>query len=430
MTDQATTPRPRILVWLKDDLRLHDSPAVMAAMSEPNGGVVLLRTREGACSHVRPTMRRIAREDEAIASMRRVLMRAGVELHEAEPGVEDVMRFAGRHAIGVIHANMKTSDDAGHRRDRRLRAAARDVGIRLVEHPVDGVARGSGTTPGRLVTGARDIPGISFDALPDAMTRLRQYLGRLPSANYRRDMWTPGPDARASSRLSVDLACGALSGDRVLHEIERAVGAADPRDHNVYQAFADRIHWRRGFVQMLESNMGAFRWAPGRDEDDEDRRRMAAWLGGRTGYPLVDAAMTDLAATGWINFRLRQLLCSFAIDLLGLDMHRVGVALGGLFDDYAPGIHWCQMALQSGMVPGRGPRVLNPVKQATDLDPDGRYVRRILPWMEKVPPDRVIEPWTWPGYAGPPPIVDHMAAARQARARYPSTKRKAADHHE
>ena len=132
--------------------------------------------------------------------------------------------------------------------------------------------------------------------------------------------------------------------------------------------------------------------------------------------------MRDLAADGWVNFRLRQLLNSFAIDLLDLDLHEAGVALGSMFDDYSPGIHWCQMALQSGMVAGHGPRVLNPVKQAKELDPDGVHVRKVLPYMRDVPQEHVHEPWLWSGYEGPRPIVDHMAAARDAKARHPITR--------
>jgi deoxyribodipyrimidine photo-lyase len=160
-----------------------------------------------------------------------------------------------------------------------------------------------------------------------------------------------------------------------------------------------------------------------REERRDDARLMAAWLAGETGHPLVDAAMRDLTANGWINFRLRQLLCSYAIDLLDLDLHKVGVALGELFDDFCPGIHWPQIGLQAGMMAGRGPRVLNPVKQAQELDPSGAYVRSMLPHLASIPTGGVFEPWRLIGYRGPRPIVDYATASRAARNRHAPTRR-------
>ena len=420
--------RMRTMVWLKDDLRIEDSPCVIAAMSSVsrNAGddVVFLRTDEGACSHVAPTRRRMNDERSAIADMRETLRINGIDLLETSPGVEEIMRACAEQNITEVHANIQTSDDLGYRRDRDIAPRMRHAGIRYTEWNADGIRRGKSTTPKPCVTSARDIPGMRFTKVPDAIVRLRRYLERLPEANYRRDMWVPGPDAAASSRMSIDLACGRISADRVLHEITAAANRCDPRDNHVFTQFANRIHWRRGFVQMLEDGVQAFPWGPMRDVRAEDDVRMARWLAGETGYPLVDAAMRDLADGGWINFRLRQTVCSFAIDLLDLDFHKVGVALGELFDDYCAGIHWCQIALQSGMARGRGPRVLNPVKQAEELDPEGAYVRRLLPYLADVPLASISRPWLWTGHRGPEPIVDHMVAARAARARYPASPKK------
>ena len=136
---------------------------------------------------------------------------------------------------------------------------------------------------------------------------------------------------------------------------------------------------------------------------------------------MVDAAMRELIATGWANFRMRQVVASFAVQTLGLPAHDAGLALGLLFDDYEPCVTWVQMGLHSGrMARSRGPRIVNPVKQGRELDPEEQYVRHWLPELASLPPGFAHEPWRHPQNPIGPPIVDHRAAAREARAEWPS----------
>ena len=147
--------------------------------------------------------------------------------------------------------------------------------------------------------------------------------------------------------------------------------------------------------------------------------RLTAWRTGRTGIPMPDAAMRELGATGWINFRLRQLVTSYGIQLLQLPAVEVGAALAELFDDYEPGITWPQVALNDGtLMQERGPRILNPVKQGHDLDPSEAYVRHWLPELATVPAGFGHEPWLWFDNPLPAPLIDHKAAFRDARARW------------
>lgn len=412
------------LVWLKNDLRLEDNPAMSAALSQGSPEEIAVLFGEAAKSpgHVRPTARRTAHEGMRWKEMKAVLHRSGIRTVDAEPE-HDVVRVAASMDATRVLANAETSDDLGFTYDRAVARELRSCGIDFVELPVDGVSRGSGSAPAPLVTGARDLARLRFEGVPPALADLRRYLDRLPDAHYRRDMWTPGPDAAASSRLSIDLACGALSGDRVLHEIGEKAERSHPRTHDAYRQFAARIGWRRSFVQMLEDNVAAFPWGRMRSVRPDDDATMAAWRAGETGYPLVDAAMKTLDRDGWINFRLRQVVCSFAIDLLDLDLHLVGVALGEMFDDYSPGIHWPQIGLQAGMAKGRGPRVINPVKQARELDPTGSYVRSVLPALRDVSDVWIHEPWRHPDHKGIRPIVDLVKASKAARLRHPAPAR-------
>ncbi len=127
---------------------------------------------------------------------------------------------------------------------------------------------------------------------------------------------------------------------------------------------------------------------------------------------MVDACMRCLRETGWINFRMRAMLMSFAAYHLWLHWRPVGLHLARLFVDYEPGIHWSQCQMQSGTTGINTLRIYNPVKQAQDHDPAGIFVRR---WIPELAEDAA----SYPG-----PIVEHAEAVRQARARLAEFRRR------
>ena len=128
--------------------------------------------------------------------------------------------------------------------------------------------------------------------------------------------------------------------------------------------------------------------------------------------------MRALHKHGWINFRMRAMLMSFASYQLWLPWRETGLHLARQFVDYEPGIHWPQVQMQSGTTGINTMRVYNPVKQGYDQDPTGIFVRAFVPEIADVPDAFIHEPWRWDGKksaAYPPPIVDHVVAARTAR---------------
>ncbi|MGL4320477.1 MAG: FAD-binding domain-containing protein, partial [Paracoccaceae bacterium] len=231
---------------------------------------------------------------------------------------------------------------------------------------------------------------------------------------------------RACSRLSPYLATGVLSAREVAQataarQAERAHGFAGS-----LASFQSRLAWRDHFTQKLEDQPSIetrclhpatekLRTLPA------DQTRLHAWTTGETGLPFLDACMRYLAATGWLNFRMRAMVMATASYHLWLDWRATGPILARRFTDYDPGIHWPQVQMQSGTTGINTPRIYNPIKQGQDQDPAGIFTRRWVPELGPVPDQFLQEPWKWEGAASllgqryPHPIIDVTSAARAAR---------------
>lgn len=224
-----------------------------------------------------------------------------------------------------------------------------------------------------------------------------------------------------TSRLSADLHYGCLS--------PRAVYVALDRRRKGHRVFAQELVWRDFYGHVMaewpeartsEFNP-AFRFLPWRGETEEFR----AWQDGRTGYPIVDAGMRQLLQQGWMHNRARMITASFLCKDLLVDW-RLGEAhfLRHLVDgDVASNNGGWQWAAGTGTDAQPYFRIFNPVTQGERFDPEGNYVRRFVPELEKVPAKWIHHPWEMPAAAAqaagvkvgrdyPAPIVDH----RQARA--------------
>lgn len=196
-------------------------------------------------------------------------------------------------------------------------------------------------------------------------------------------------------------------------------------------AFLSRLHWHCHFIQKLERqpSIEIQELHPAtRGLRRTDPERLAAWSEGRTGVPFVDACMRALHHGGWINFRMRAMLLSFASHHLWIDWRDSGLHLARQFVDYEPGIHWSQCQMQSGTTGINTIRIYNPIKQGLDHDPEGMFLGHWLPELAAVPAAWRHEPWRMDpgtqeacgcriGADYPAPLVDVAAAAREARER-------------
>lgn len=403
------------LLWLKDDLRIEDHAACAVADRLGVAAVVYIDRPAGL---VRPTARRRAFETATLDALAPRIRAAGIPCRRvAGLPADHLPALCATYGADRVVAYQESGDAPGFASDRAVAGQLVAAGIAWIEVPREGIARGNADAPlPHLDNGS--LRGAGAPRRATARQALTAWLDRLPAAHYRRDMWRPGPDRTACSRLSLHLACGALSSERALHDTEaRLASETRPWAQAAYRQFRDRLHWRAGFIQAYERHHARFPDAPMREARGDDAARLRLWQAGDTGVPVIDAAMRDLNETGWINFRLRQTVASFALEHLDLDPFAVGVALGELFDDYVPGIHWPQIMLQAGLLVDRGPRVVNPVKQGRDLDPDETWVRSRIPALAAVPHGFAHAPWLYDPVRWRP-LVDPVASARAARRRY------------
>jgi deoxyribodipyrimidine photo-lyase len=236
-----------------------------------------------------------------------------------------------------------------------------------------------------------------------ARRRLAEWLREgLDRYEEERDQLAPG----ATSGLSPYLHFGCLSPVEVVARArEHGDGDAD--------AFVRQLCWRDFFGQLLAANphMQRENLRARGDHWRDDDGALAAWREGRTGYPIVDAAMRQLAAEGWMPNRARLIVGSFLTKTLSLDW-RLGanVFFELLVDgDVANNVGNWQWVAGTG-ADTRPNRVLNPVRQARRFDPEGHYVRRYVPELEALEGASVHEPWNaQPALARdyPERIVDH-----------------------
>ena len=227
-----------------------------------------------------------------------------------------------------------------------------------------------------------------------------------------------------TSRMSQYLHFGCLS-PRWLEERVLAHGGGGA---TVYR---QELAWRDFYAYVLVHHPQVarheFRPKLAELEWSDDAEALEAWKAGRTGYPVVDAGMRQLAACGWMHNRARMIVASFLTKDLHLDW-RLGEAhfMHHLIDgDLASNNGGWQWTAGTGTDPHEFTRVFNPMLQQRRFDPDGEYVRRWVPELARVPVERLATPWEMPeaeqeaygcmiGRDYPAPIVDHAQERRRA----------------
>lgn len=463
------------LLWLRRDLRLHDHPPLIAALAAHARVVpvfvldpALVGGRFASGARTGFLLDCLLELDEALRERG-----SGLVVRQGAPQAELVALAREAGATAAFWSSDATPYALS--RDRRVRAALEEAGVAAVPGPGTFVAdvgrprTGAGRPfsvftpffrswerlerravhrapaqlpplPNGLRRGA--IPSLAELGLDDELAGAgceRAVAAGETAARAAAERWLDGPLddyardhdrlAGGASQLSPYLRFGCLSARELEQRAQRRGGEGAA-------AFVRQLAWRDFYAHVLlhhpedrlrehQERMRGLRW-------EEDPELLAAWQEGRTGYPLVDAGMRQLRASGWMHNRARLVVGSFLTKDLQLDW-RAGEAwfMRFLLDgDVASNNGNWQWIASVGVDPAPAfRRILNPALQQQRHDSDGTYVRRWVPELAGVPDARLAEPWRMSdveqeaagcriGRDYPAPVVDHAQERRRALERY------------
>jgi deoxyribodipyrimidine photo-lyase len=459
------------VVWFKRDLRIVDHAALHHAAER--GPVLCLYVVEPSMwAQPDAAAQHYEFVADSLKDLGAALKQLGAALHIVTGEVVDVLNQQYQSApFDHLCSHQETGHNASYQRDIAVAQWCRQHAVAWHEYAQFGVKRGLKSRNDwqahwQAHTSAPCLPAPKVlqsapAAWPASQLPAAQWLGLAPDAppqrqrggrrlglevshsflhercaNYRGGISSPLTAPRACSRLSPYLSYGCLSLREVVQATQLRIGQLPLDDGYAKRglvAFVSRLHWHCHFIQKLESEpqlewRNMHRGYDGLRESDWNAAHFNALVAGRTGWPMVDACVSMLRETGWINFRMRAMLVSVAAYPLWLHWQPVGQWLARQFIDYEPGIHWSQMQMQSGTTGINIARVYNPIKQAQDHDPHGHFVRRWLPALRRVPDAWLFEPWRMPpdlqarygvqvGHDIAQPLVDLEQATREAKAR-------------
>ncbi len=463
----------RSIFWMRRDLRAHDNVALHAALSSSDQVICVF-------VYDRTILDELPRCDRRVAFIHASVEEAGTQLAklggkllalEGDPA-KLIPDLARRHDAARVFANEDYEPTARRRDEAIAEALARDgrelllskdqvllhrdevlskSGTpyarftpyyrawlrRLGEDPavlgdydpaplkshLDGTVKGPSNIPlHKLGFDNVDLEGLSlWPGTSGARRVLNEFVGKIGDYMALRDtLALPG-----TSGLDIHLRFGTMSIRAIFRELGKRT---DVHDASV-AGWIREVCWREFFSQLLHhaprvadgpylEKYAKLDWVAGKLGE----QRLAAWQSAATGYPIVDAAMTQLNTTGAMHNRARLIAASFLVKTLGVDWRR-GEAYFALklndYDQASNNGNW-QWVASTGADAQPPYRIFNPSSQSRTYDPDAAYIKHWLPALAKIDARHLHEPWTRdepiPDY--PAPIVDYAAALEACKRRY------------
>ncbi len=315
----------------------------------------------------------------------------------------------------------------------------------LKAYPVAHHAAALAAVPAGVATGVPTLAEIGFEAtdlhtlkLPSGAAGAQELLADFLARIDRYDETRNFPAVKGPSYLSTHLRFGTVSIRQLAREAwQRAQGGSKGAE-----VWLSELIWRDFYHQVLHHHphvvghafkpeYDAIRWEHGKHAE----ALFAAWCEGRTGYPLVDAAMHQINQTGYMHNRLRMVTASFLTKDLGIDWRwgeRYFAEKLNDFDLAANNGGW-QWAASTGCDAQPYFRIFNPTNQSEKFDPDGRFIRRYLPQLAALPDKLIHAPWLARplalatagielGVHYPLPVVAHDVARDRTLARFAAVR--------
>ncbi len=478
------------LVWFRRDLRVHDHAALSLALQQ---------CQRVYCAFVfdRDILDPLPRADRRVEFIRACLVELDQDLrtlagHEeaglivqhgqAATVVPDLARQLGVQAVYAAH----DYEPQAQSRDARVRGTLASLGIALhtckdhvifegrevltgggtpytvftpykrawlarlqttppLEHAVAALASGLAPRPEALRTPVPSLADIGFEGstnplrIPTGSSGARHllddFLQRMDQYHESRDY----PALKGPSYLGVHLRFGTVSIRQLVALAQARSAAGSPGA----ATWLSELVWREFYFQILANfphvagqafrpAYDAIRW----EEGTHAEALFAAWCEGRTGYPIVDAAMAQLNQSGYMHNRLRMVAGSFLVKDLGIDWRWGERYFAEKLNDFelASNNGGWQWVASSGCDAQPWFRIFNPISQSKKFDPQGRFIRRYLPQLAALPDAALHAPWLASplelaaagvtlGSVYPQPLVTHDEARERTLARYAVVKK-------